>query len=281
MKRILLTLTLCAIAASSVQADKSLAGRACRSVHLGYSGPQGTAFYNEAKVTQSADGSYFMVCGWNTGYFGIQEIRNGRKVVIFSVWDNHRGNDPNAVPEDVQVGILHEGEGVKVSRFGGEGTGGKSMFDYDWQIGQTYRFLVTARPNGQRTEYAGYFYLPEKQQWKHLVTFSTLTGGKHLGGYYSFVEDFRRNGESTKHAREALYTNGWVRDVSGAWRPLIEAKFTADSNPAMTIDAGVRDRWFYLVTGGQTENTGTKLWQKITRPVQAGSTPPADLPGIK
>lgn len=280
MKRILLTLALCAVSVSTVRADQSLTGRACRSVHLGYAAPQGTAFYNEAKITQSADGSYFMVCGWNMGYFGIQEIANGRKVVIFSVWDNHRGNNPGAVPEDVQVRILHAGEGVKVSRFGGEGTGGKSMFDYDWKIGETYRFLVTARPDGDRTEYAGYFYLPEKQQWKHLVTFSTITGGKHLGGHYSFVEDFRRNGESAKHAREALYTNGWVRDVSNVWRPLTEAKFTADSNPAMTIDAGTRDGWFYLATGGQTQNTGTKLWQKITRPVDANNAAPTDLPGV-
>ena len=35
--------------------------------------------------------------------------------------------------------------------------------------------------NGDRTEYAGYFYVPEEKAWKHLVTFSTITGGRPLG----------------------------------------------------------------------------------------------------
>ena len=60
--------------------------RAARSVHLSYPAPEGLWFYNEMVVEQSVNGSYFMACGWNTGYFGIQQLgRPDDKVVLFSV----------------------------------------------------------------------------------------------------------------------------------------------------------------------------------------------------
>src|SRR5262249_23708686 len=124
-------------------ADERLAGIACRSVHLRYPAAAGVAFYNEVTVAQSAPGTYFAVCGWDTGYYGIQELGNGKKLLIFSVWDSGQ-NDPKAVAKDQRVQLLHKDKAVRVGRFGGEGTGGQSFFDYDWQVGQTYRLLVTA-----------------------------------------------------------------------------------------------------------------------------------------
>ena len=70
--------------------------RAARSVHLGYPAPEAAVFYNELTVEQSVPGSYFMACGFSHGYFGIQELGDGKKVVIFSVWDPTKGDDPNA-----------------------------------------------------------------------------------------------------------------------------------------------------------------------------------------
>ena len=75
------------VAVAPIRADESLKDIACRSVHLGYPTPEGVAFYNEMTVEQSADGTYFMACGWGKGYFGIQELASGKKLVLFSVWD--------------------------------------------------------------------------------------------------------------------------------------------------------------------------------------------------
>jgi len=91
------------------QADEKLKGIACRSVHLGYPMPEGNAFYNEITVRSSAKGTYFMVCGWNKGYFGIQEQGNGKKLAIFSVWDSGQ-NDPNAVKEEQRTKLIHKDE---------------------------------------------------------------------------------------------------------------------------------------------------------------------------
>lgn len=256
---------LCLLCASA-RADEKTTAVACRSVHLFYSAPEGVAFYNEVTVGQSAAGTYFMACGFDLGYFGIQQSAIGKKVVIFSVWDPGKQSDPKQVEQDKQVKALYHGEGVRVGRFGNEGTGGQSFFDYDWSPGKTYRFFLMARPAGDRTAFAAFFYLPEKKAWKHLATFSTISQGRGLRGYYSFIEDFRRNGVSATEARRARFGNGWIRSKDGQWVALTRARFTADRNPALNIDAGVAGDCFFLATGGKTQNRSTPLGKMIDRP---------------
>ncbi len=232
-----------------LSADERLKGIACRSVHLSYGESDKLAFYNEVTVRQSAPGTFFMVCGWNTGYFGLQELGNGKKLLIFSVWDNARGDDPNAVEEDKRVKLLHQHREVRVGRFGGEGTGGQSFMDFPWEIGETYRFLVRCRPSGKRTEYSGYFYDPRDKAWIQLVTFSTLTGGQSMRGFYSFIEDFKRDGDSTRKERRAEFGNAWLADADQQWQPLSTAKFTADANPVENIDAGRLEQGSEILLG--------------------------------
>lgn len=250
--------------------------RAARSVHLWWTAPEGTVFTNEMSVEESTRGSYFMACGWSAGYFGIQELgKRGDKVVLFSVWDRHKGDDADAVPLEQRVEVLHQDPEAKVSRFGGEGTGGKCMYRYPWKIGERCRFLVTAKVEGEKTAYAGWFYRNDRKAWVHLVTFRTRTGGSRLKGYYSFVEDFRRDGKSPLERRAARYGNGWVRDAEGTWVPLTRATFTADRTPLDTIDASVSEEGFRLATGGETKQT-TKLRARISLP--AVPEDPPDLP---
>lgn len=259
LRQILWCVCLLLLSCSTLRADEKLAGIACRSVHLGYPAAEGVAFYNEVTVEKSAPGTYFMVCGFDLGYFGIQELGNGKKVMLFSVWDPGAQDDPNQVDPEKRVKLLHQGEGVRVGRFGNEGTGGQSFFDYDWKVGETYRFYVTAKPDGERTEFAGYFFHPGKRAWHHLVTFSTISQGRGLRGYYSFIEDFQRNKISATHTRQARFGNGWVQTKDGQWVALTRARFTGDSNPVVNINAGLTDEQFFLTTGGDVKNTGTPL----------------------
>lgn len=250
---------------AQIKAEQKRQPRAARSVHLWYKAPDSTIFYNEVTVEESYPGSYFCVCGFNHGYFGIQELtRNKRKVVIFSVWDPGKQNNPNEVDPEKRVKVLYNGEGVKISRFGNEGTGGKSMFDYQWKIGETYRFLVKTTIQGNKTTYAAYFYLNATDKWKHLASFQTITNGEYLKGYYSFIEDFYRNRISATKRRKARYGNGWVRTVSDDWIALTRATFTADNTPTLNINAGLVDDEFFLATGGDVKNV-TPLRSKIKR----------------
>ena len=267
-------LSLCAGVA--VRADEKLEGVACRSVHLHYPAPEGVAFYNEVAVDASARGSYFMVCGFDAGYFGLQELGDGKKVLLFSVWDASDKNDPNAVEEEKRVKVLQKDEKVRVGRFGNEGTGAQSFFDYDWEPGKTYRFLVTAKPDDKRTAYAAYFYVPEDKDWKRLATFSTVTDGKGLRGYYSFIEDFRRNRVSAGEVRAAHFGAGWVKTKDGQWTALTRARFTGDSNPVKNINADVDGDRFLLATGGDTKDVGAALGDTLDRP-PGGVVLPADM----
>jgi hypothetical protein len=232
------------------------------------------AFYNEVTVNESVPNSYFMACGFRHGYFGIQEFAPGRdRRVLFSVWDPGKQDDPSAVKPEERVEVLYHAPDVLVRRFGGEGTGGQSFFTYNWKYGETYRFLVQAVAEGNKTSFSGYFFLNETNQWKHLVTFRTITGGAPLSNFYSFIEDFRRDGKSPHERRSARFGNGWVKTVDGQWAELTKATFTADPTPLDNIDATVDGPVFALATGGMTVKH-TELRSDIQRP-PSGNAPPA------
>ncbi|HLX59772.1 MAG TPA: DUF3472 domain-containing protein [Planctomycetota bacterium] len=236
--------------------------RAARSVHLGYTipAPDGAKpgadmFYNEATVEQSTNGTYFMACGFRSGYFGIQELKN-KKIVIFSIWDPGKQNDPNSVKAEDRVKTIYQGDGVEISRFGGEGTGAKSIFAYDWKANETQRFLITTKIEGTATTFAAWFYLNDKKEWKHLASFQAVDRAINLNGLYSFIEDFRRDGKSVDEPRRARYGNGWVRTLDGQWRQLVKAKFTGDATQLDNNDAGVTTEGdFYLATGGDAKRS--------------------------
>lgn len=268
MKKIVsIVATLCSLfyGAMALQADASLENKACRSVHLIYPAPEAVAFYNEVTVQKSSPGTYFMATGFSGGYFGIQELYDGKKLIIFSVWDPGDQNDPDQVKEEHRVKMIYKDTATRVGRFGNEGTGGQSFYDYDWKVGETYRFCVSVQPDGKWTEYTGWFFFPETQEWKKLVTFSTLTPNKSLVGLYSFIEDFYRNGKSAQQILRAQFGNGWVVDKNGQYHSINRAQFSGDSNPSVNINAGVDEDRFFLQTGGDTQNMDTLLWKYINR----------------
>ena len=254
--------------------------RAARSVHLSYPAPPGVLFYNELTVETSTPGSYFMACGFNHGYFGIQELtRDPGKIVLFSVWDPGQQNDPDSIAPDQRVEVLHRAEDVRVRRFGGEGTGGQSFYTYPWKTGETCRFLVHATTKANKTAFAAWFYLNDQKTWKHLVTFQTLTKGGPLRGYYSFIEDFRRDTRSVHDVRRARFGNGWVKTPAGDWIALTRATFTASGaewEAKDNINAGLVGSDFFLVTGGDTQNT-LPLRSALSRPPTV-DLPPCALP---
>ena len=270
--------------ACCLDAVESKPPRAARSVHLGWSAPDGEIFYNEMTVEQSTPGSYFMAVGWNTGYFGIQELNAvTNKVVIFSVWDPTKGDNASAVPAEQRVEELHSDPGVRIKRFGGEGTGGQAMWNYNWRIGQTNRFCLRATVQGDKTAYAACFFVPEEKRWKHLATFRTTSKGAPLKGYYSFVEDFRRDTKSVNDVRRARFGNGWVKPITGNWVALRQARFTASGaswEAKENINAGLSGNEFFLATGGDTKMT-MKLREQIVAPSSGGSPPevPAEFSG--
>jgi len=266
------------VAFSSVAIAAAEPPRAARSVHLGFPGPEAEHFYNEMIIDKSVDGSYFMAAGWDTGYFGLQQLGSTtNKVVLFSVWDSTHGDDPSAVKQEERVEVLYADPGVRIKRFGGEGTGGQCMAPFQWNLGATNRFLVHAASNGKKTAYTAWVFRNDKHDWWKLATFRTFHTNL-LRGYYSFVEDFRRDTASAKDLRSARFGNTWVKPSMGSWTNLATARFTAsnaDWESKENINAGLAQNWFFLATGGDISMTN-QLKSMLRLPDRASA--PIDLP---
>ena len=253
------------------------------SIHLGYDIPPATKiFYLEGKVEQSAPGSYFMMIGWNNGYCGLQEQGGGKKVAIFSVWDAELLNEKPEHRHLRQAKVVWHDKDVRTGRFGGEGTGYQSFFDFDWKLGETYKFIVTAEPHGDWTWYSGYLYqkgtsLMDSGNWKKLVVMATINPSGTLRGCHSFVEDFRRDFDSFNQIRRAQYSNMWAYAADNQWHASSRAYFTVDGNPNRNIDAGAVPGGFFMVSGAGTKNQTVKVWSAAVLE-KPNATPPKNLP---
>lgn len=250
------------LGALATQAGEHLTGIACRSVHMQYPEVRNA---DEIQITvtprESHPGTYFASLGFNMGYFGIQELYNSKKVVIFSVWEPGAAQDPNKVPEEQQVEVLYHDEAVRTGRFGWEGTGAQSFYDFDWKIDHAYKFRVTAVSEGEKTAFTGWFFNPDLDEWKKLATFRTQTGGHLLGGVYSFVEDFRRNKVSATKRRAAEF--GQLKfTTKGEEKVATLGMFTADGNKSTNINSSVKGEFFLLETGGEVKNSDIQLWKR-------------------
>ena len=209
-------------------------GRRGPSVHLTYDIPDEASdvrwFYNEVTVPDNNDviGSFYMTNGFGQGYFGFQVNSEQERRILFSVWSPFQTDDPSEIPEDKRVELLAQGEGVTVQDFGNEGSGGQSFLRYNWQAGNTYRFLLRGEPAGDnKTDYTAYFYAPETGKWRLIASWRRPETDTWLTGIHSFLENF--NTRTGPLPRKAYYNNQWIKDTSGNWYELTRARFTADA----------------------------------------------------
>jgi hypothetical protein len=260
--------------------------RNAASVHLNYPIPQGikaAAFYCEATAMEDPTATYYEVCGWHRGYFGMQVNSPTERRIIFSVWDS--GGEAvtrTKVADADRVKLIAKGEGVVTGDFGNEGTGGHSHLVYNWKTGQPQRFLVTAEPSdATHTIFSGFYFHPDKQKWMLISSWNAPKEGGYLRGLYSFNENF--DGANGHLRRKALFGNQWVQDPQGKWTELTNATFTTDgTGKADRLDrfAGTERGQFFLSNGGFVAGfmeAGTKL----KRPGGGASPGELDLPRVK
>jgi hypothetical protein len=252
--------------------------RNAASVHLAYPTPANAEvalFYNEATGVTDPVASYYMVCGFSRGYFGMQVNSTTERRIIFSVWDSGSGQtakNRSDVSGENRVQLLAKGEGVVAGDFGNEGTGGHSHLIYPWKTGQAQKFVVTAKAEGEHTDYTGYWFHPEQQKWKLIASFRAPKDGKWLRGLYSFSENF--GGSNGYLQRKALFGPQWIRMADGKWQEITEASFSHDgTGKENRLDRfmGVEDGRFFLSNGGFVPGF-TKIGEKFNRP--ATNRPP-------
>ena len=259
-------------------------GRRGPSVHINYDLSEVNDdiewFYNEITVPAGNDviGSYFMADGFAEGYFGMQVNSAKERRILFSVWSPFVTDNPKEIPENKKIRLLKKGDKVHAGEFGSEGSGGQSYLKYNWKAGETYKFLVHAKPTENNyTTYTAWFYAPEKKRWLLIAGFNRPETNTYLKKLHSFLENFEP--ETGLISRKAWYHNQWLVTKSGEWKLITKMLFTGDAtaNIGYRLDygGGVEDGKFYLRNCGFF-NDNTTLKTKFSIP-SPGKKPDIDL----
>ena len=211
---------------------------------------------NTVNVTESHRTTFFMAIGFFPGYSGIQEREPWMtKVAIFSLW--HKGDD--------KVELLEQGENVRVTGFGGEGTGLKTLMDLDWEKGEPVEFKVRGRKVDGAWEVSCHVY---HRGEAYFMSKYRRKGRIDPSGFWSFVEDWHTKPGGHLLGRRAEFSNPTVtlHDL-GYFERLIESRFTKSLSERdlfasnKTIGGAKQDpvsknAVFFLETGGEEPGPG-------------------------
>ena len=212
---------------AAIQVTFALTTTLAQSQHLWWKpkpSPTGyTCLYGEIQVLATAPTIYYCGCTWwpgapAGGYTGIQDQGGGRHNMIFSIWDTSPTLHPTVVSQDPKT---------VSNRFGGEGTGAHSHYDYDWKLGKTYRYYVTKKQDktGENTLVTVYFYDDGARRWVEEATISCpndsgVSVKTFGGGLNGFLENWTGQGRPT--AKLALYRM-WLGTSPKDLAPVTEA----------------------------------------------------------
>jgi hypothetical protein len=121
------------------------------------------------------------------------------------------------------------------------------------------KFLVVSKGDERsRTLYAAY--VKDDFDWHHLASVS-VTSAKPFARHCSQIEDFRRDGASLGHERQAQFGPAWFGQPDGSWKFCTRAIFRAEHTKAegqsrviantTSVPDTCRNR---LATGGLSKN---------------------------
>lgn len=136
--------------------------------------------------------------------------------ILFSVWSPFDTQNPKEIPDDQKIKLLRQGKDVHIGEFGNEGSGGQSYLKYPWKAGNTYKFLMQIRPDGNgNTTYTAYFYATDEKEWKLIASFLRPKTNTWYKRPHSFLENFSPN-KDIYHVKFSSATNGHVaKKVNG------------------------------------------------------------------
>ncbi|MHA1748671.1 MAG: DUF3472 domain-containing protein, partial [Promethearchaeota archaeon] len=177
----------------------------------------GSMVCTDLVITETTDRTYYCGLQFDPGYIGLQKGGVGfDKMAIFSIWD------PNTAGNQLAE-VVWSGTDVVTNRFGNEGEGVQSRWEFNWQEGQNYKTLVKRWDDGVNTFYQGWIYDPQTNFWKCLATIKYPRSIKYLKNIASFLEDFGKTGSNR---RAFKLFNGWKHATSGDWIKHQNARYT-------------------------------------------------------
>jgi hypothetical protein len=205
----------------------SLVARSASAQHLWWDADgkkDATAVYGQITVYATNPGTYYCGINWHPGepaggYCGIQHNEPARKCTIFSIWDTSKDLHPAVTAADAKT---------KHNRFGGEGEGGHTHMDWNWNLGETFEFYAVKTPAaaGDFTDVKYYAFERTAKKWIHEATIQTPNGGHKSvanfsgGAMASFLENW--TGKDKDVARLATYRL-WIGDGPTTLKPLVKS----------------------------------------------------------
>jgi len=203
------------------------------SIHFNYKRPPGAStpswYYNQLTPKETSEATFFAMSTTGYGYAGIQTVfKDDRKdkdrLVLCSIWDQSTGL---AKMEKCGDDVVCEG-------FGGEGTGGKAKWYFDWQLGKNYAFMLHRQPASDgsgRVKHSCWFYAEELEGthpggWKHIAT--ATSGMNSFGTTFadsgSFLEQW--NHMHSDENRMGEFGPAYYKEETGEWYQSKRTKFS-------------------------------------------------------
>jgi len=180
------------------------------------------SFYNEIKVTETAQWTHFCPIGWNEGYMGLLDGHSKR--IIMCLWNQIGEND---------VEVIRTSDSVQISKFQHEGSGLCASFEFNWDLNTKYSFLLNCSNDGPKTIYSGYFYDINTKNWINFASLKvTPKRNGFITGMYSYIEDYMCSGAP----RAGCLGGTWFKSEKGTWAMADEVKInnTFTSNIPMS-----------------------------------------------
>lgn len=237
-------------------------GLAAPSIHMNMSAPAGNMeyFYTEVTIPEGGDPlyCYYMTSGNSLGYAGIQTNSPTERRFLFSIWAAIEESDPAALKEKYNPKIVRVCDqpeyrpGIYYKVFGGEGTGGQSYLNVNWETGKTYKVLLRIRPHPDQVRFPNSTlakaWFHNGKEWMFMCEWrrqelqpgdkDTVTpkGPYWYTGASHFVEDF--NGQQGHLPHTAYYSNHWFITDKGQYVEPTGYIFTGDQAEGRADVAG-------------------------------------------
>ncbi|MBQ8093997.1 MAG: DUF3472 domain-containing protein [Clostridia bacterium] len=192
-----------------------------------------------------------------SGYFGFQVLADGRKVVIMSLW-NAFCEDENGNVEEIKAKVLIPDwmEGAEFNPDNnGEGSFIQCIYEYDWETGKDYRFVLEQSTGENGTTLFSLFLMePDGEYQTEMFRFDSGLTDVWIENPCGFLENFWEDAAAWPRTMEIWNIRGRMMST-GEWENAETISFTI--NGSIDVDnyegswnLGQDDDSIWMITSG-------------------------------
>ncbi len=197
-------------------------------------------------------------------YCGFQEIYDGSRVAICSVWDTHV-TDRQGRTSTIRAEVVHAADPIKAGSFDGEGVGAQCLVRYNWEPCNTYRLLLQLRKSEETgTQHLSMWVLDmDSMSWTLLIEYDLKVPDAYMHDTCAFLENYLP--EYAGDVRTMELSNFRALSLDGRWVGTREAVFCLGYDHPGSYTYGGSGNTFYAITTGLPNRCARpKDWLTVT-----------------